>query len=54
MVTFYGPDVNKFVVPTPKFVEDENNPSAYRGMKYGDYFIADQSSITKGLDLVKI
>lgn len=54
MVTFYGPDVNKFVVPTPKFVEDQNNPLAYGGMKYGDYFIADQSSTIKGLDLVRI
>ncbi|KAK1365843.1 Fe2OG dioxygenase domain-containing protein [Heracleum sosnowskyi] len=54
LVTFYGAEVNNFVVPTPKFVDDNNNPLAYRGMKYGDYFIADQSSTTKGLDLVRI
>ncbi|KAK1386150.1 Fe2OG dioxygenase domain-containing protein [Heracleum sosnowskyi] len=54
--TVYGPEVNKFVVPAPKFVDD-NNPPVYRGMKYGDYFIADQTSTTKGvtsLDLVRI
>ncbi|KAL8157587.1 hypothetical protein AgCh_002340 [Apium graveolens] len=34
MVTFYGLDENKFVVPTSTFVQDENNPSAYRGTTY--------------------
>ncbi|KAL1802530.1 hypothetical protein ACET3Z_031177 [Daucus carota] len=56
MVTLYGAKVNKLVVPAPEFVDD-NNPPAYRGMKYGDYFIADQTSTTKGvtsLDLVRI
>ena len=56
MVTLYGAEVNKLVVPAPEFVDD-NNPPAYRGMKYEDYFIADQTSTTKGvtsLDLVRI
>ncbi|XP_063944295.1 2-oxoglutarate-dependent dioxygenase 19 [Daucus carota subsp. sativus] len=55
-VTVYGPEVNKLVIPAPEFVDD-NNPPAYRGMKYGDYFIADQTSTTKGvssLDMVRI
>ncbi|XP_074344293.1 2-oxoglutarate-dependent dioxygenase 19-like [Apium graveolens] len=57
LVTSYGPEVNNFVVPAPKFVDDNHNPPAYRGMKYGDYFIADQTSTTKvvtTLDLVRI
>lgn len=57
LVTSYGPEVNNLVVPAPKFVDDNSNPPAYRGMKYGDYFIADQTSTTKvvtTLDLVRI
>lgn len=54
--TFYGPAVNKVVVPAPEFVDDETNPAAYRGMTFRDYFIADQTSTTKKvttLDLVR-
>lgn len=57
IATVYGPEVNKVVVPSPLLVDDESNPAAYRGMKYGDYFIADQTSTTKqlsSLDMVKI
>lgn len=56
MATAYGPAVNNFVVPAPKLVCDIN-PPAYRGMKYGDYIIADQSNTENAvtsLDLVRI
>ncbi|KAK1385927.1 2-oxoglutarate (2OG) and Fe(II)-dependent oxygenase superfamily protein [Heracleum sosnowskyi] len=35
LTTSYGPEVNNLVVPAPKFVDDNYNPPAYRGMKYG-------------------
>lgn len=57
VATVYGPEVNKVVAPAPEFVDEGSNPAAYRGMKYGDYFIADQTSTTKrltSLDMVRI
>ncbi|KAL8116571.1 2-oxoglutarate-dependent dioxygenase 19-like [Apium graveolens] len=57
IATTYGPEVNNYVVPAPKFVCDNIDPPAYRGMKYGDYLIADQSSTQNAvtsLDLVRI
>ncbi|KAK1385931.1 protein DOWNY MILDEW RESISTANCE 6-like [Heracleum sosnowskyi] len=57
MATSFGPGVNNFVVPAPKFVCTKTNPPAYRGMKYGDYLISDQSNTTNAvtsLDMVRI
>eukprot|EP00262_Sarcandra_glabra_P012980 TRINITY_DN3476_c0_g4_i1.p1 TRINITY_DN3476_c0_g4~~TRINITY_DN3476_c0_g4_i1.p1 ORF type:complete len:359 (-),score=37.09 TRINITY_DN3476_c0_g4_i1:259-1335(-) len=44
----HGPSLDALVAPAPQLVDNENNPPAYRGMKYREYLEFQQSNLLKG------